>query len=489
MENQMLSKDYQVEPPCVYQVLITDDEPLIREGLLRSIPWNELGFKAVGTAASASQAISVFENTTIDLLLTDIHMPGQTGLDLLEWVKTHAPSTKVIVISGYDRFDYACSALRLGADDYILKPVKKKQVIETVKKIKLKLDGQLLKINEENLFEKSYFFMKLLENTFESSEELNEIKMRLEISDDDAKKRFIVTIFDFFENKKMRTKLVPLQKKFQFNDEGIYTIFLVPEELIEPFANEALQIGVPWAKGSSQIFDSICISYEKALERIRHKDDLPIHVFRASFTEHKNIIAILDFLAIGAYEKVDAFLEELFSQFENTSAGKHWCVWFMDCLEQQFEKYHFTGHFQDAVKNCQSNRIEELQSIFSQYMGKVYQTFEVKKLSTSGQLIEKAKAIIHENYSNKNFSLTSASDHLQISYGYLSGIFRQETGESFSGFLIKVRMHKAAELIKKRELRIYEVAEACGYGNDRYFSDSFRKYWGMTPSEYQAAEQ
>ena len=473
----------------MYQVLITDDEQLIREGLLRSIPWKELGFSAVGTAASASQAISFFENTTIDLLLTDIHMPGQSGLDLFEWVKTNSPTTKVIVISGYDRFDYACGALRLGASDYILKPVKKKQVIETVKKIKLNLDEQHLKINEENRFEKSYFFMKLLENTFESSEELNEIKMRLEISDEEVRKPFIVTIFDFFENKEMKAKLAPLLNKYHFDDEGMYTIILVPEELIDSFMLEASSIGVPWARGSSQIFDSICISYEKAQERLHHKKDLPIHAFRASFTDHKNIIAILDNLAIGAYDKVEVFLEVLFSKFENTGAGKHWCVWFMDCLEQHFEKYLFTGHYQNAVKNCQSERIDDLKGIFFQYMKKVFQTFEEKKLSTSGQLIEKTKTLINENFSNKNFSLTAASDHLQISYGYLSGIFRQETGESFSGYLIKARMQKAAELIKKRELKIYEVAESCGYGNYRYFSDSFRKYWGMTPSEYQTVEQ
>ncbi|MFA6775818.1 MAG: helix-turn-helix transcriptional regulator, partial [Sphaerochaetaceae bacterium] len=87
--------------------------------------------------------------------------------------------------------------------------------------------------------------------------------------------------------------------------------------------------------------------------------------------------------------------------------------------------------------------------------------------------------------SDKNMSLTTISLELQISYGYLSGVFKREEGQSFSSYLVKRRMEKAAELLSRHDMKLYEVADACGYGNYRYFSDSFRKYWGRIPSEFQ----
>jgi len=157
----------------------------------------------------------------------------------------------------------------------------------------------------------------------------------------------------------------------------------------------------------------------------------------------------------------------------------------MDCIEQNFEKYQFTGQYQMAVKNWQNENICELEAIFMQYIKKVYMTFDVKKKNSSSFIVDEAMKLINENCSDKNFSLTYVSDILGISYGYLSGIFKQEIGKKFSECLIEKRMQKAKALLLTRKYKVYEIADLCGYGNERYFSDSFKKHYGQSPTDLQ----
>ena len=157
----------------------------------------------------------------------------------------------------------------------------------------------------------------------------------------------------------------------------------------------------------------------------------------------------------------------------------------MDCIELNFEKYQFTGQYQMAVKNWQNESIAELEVVFKQYIEKVYMTFDEKKKNSSTYIVEEAMKLIDTYCSDKNFSLTYVSETLGISYGYLSGIFKQEIGKKFSECLIEKRMQKAKVLLLTRKYKIYEIADLCGYGNERYFSDSFKKYYGQSPTDLQ----
>lgn len=99
-------------------------------------------------------------------------------------------------------------------------------------------------------------------------------------------------------------------------------------------------------------------------------------------------------------------------------------------------------------------------------------------------LCRKARLLIEANYSDKNFSLQSIARELHISYGYLSGQFTRFYHQSLKAYLIEVRMKRAKELILQRNMKIYEVAEEVGYSDSRYFSDAFRKHFGVSPTDY-----
>lgn len=104
-------------------ILIVDDEPLILQGLLNGVQWELLQFRQVLTAKSAEQAQRIMENQPVHILLTDIEMGGESGLDLIRWANEHKPETKCIVLSCHDEFGFAQQAVRLDCFDYVLKPV------------------------------------------------------------------------------------------------------------------------------------------------------------------------------------------------------------------------------------------------------------------------------------------------------------------------------------------------------------------------------
>ena len=104
------------------KLLIVDDEPLVRSGLLNSIKWKEYRFNVIGAASNGVEATQLIEKNRPDVVLTDIRMPGMDGLELAEWIRERFPNIFIIFLTGYSEFEYARAALKLEAVDYLLEP-------------------------------------------------------------------------------------------------------------------------------------------------------------------------------------------------------------------------------------------------------------------------------------------------------------------------------------------------------------------------------
>lgn len=120
-------------------ILIVDDEQLAVQGILDGVNWDRLGFSKVLTAGSFQEAAAILENTYIDILLSDIEMPGESGLKLIEYVNGRSPNTECIILSCHDEFDYARTAVRLNCMEYVLKPVRYQRLTEILMAAKEKV--------------------------------------------------------------------------------------------------------------------------------------------------------------------------------------------------------------------------------------------------------------------------------------------------------------------------------------------------------------
>lgn len=119
----------------MYNLLIVDDEWVIREGLTKTIPWEKWNIHVVGAASNGEKAYHMLQQHQVDILLTDIRMPGISGLNLVEKCRKFYPKMKIIFLTGHNEFNYAQTALKLGADDFLLKPTDVKELKKTMRKV------------------------------------------------------------------------------------------------------------------------------------------------------------------------------------------------------------------------------------------------------------------------------------------------------------------------------------------------------------------
>lgn len=123
----------------MYQLLIVEDEYLVRQGIASLVDFSQFGMTLIGQAENGKEAWDIIQQTAVDILLTDINMPQINGIQLAELVRAKFPQTHIVFLTGYDDFDYALSAVKLGVDDYLLKPFSKKDIETMLAKIEKKL--------------------------------------------------------------------------------------------------------------------------------------------------------------------------------------------------------------------------------------------------------------------------------------------------------------------------------------------------------------
>ena len=154
------------------KVFLVEDESVIREGLRDKIPWEQYGYRFVGEAADGEMALPLIRKARPDLLITDIKMPFMDGLSLSKMVRAEFPKIKIIIISGYDDFEYAREAIQAGVDQYLLKPVTRadlrKVLLELKEKIVQDVQQDAYRIQYQNemreyeQFSRRQFFEKVL---------------------------------------------------------------------------------------------------------------------------------------------------------------------------------------------------------------------------------------------------------------------------------------------------------------------------------------
>ncbi|WP_438448907.1 response regulator [Gorillibacterium sp. sgz5001074] len=126
----------------MYRVIVAEDEEDVRDAIVRGVDWEALGFEVIDSAENGQEAWDQFGRHTPDVLLTDIKMPFLDGLQLADRVKSQYPSTRVVILSGYDEFEYAQKALKLQVDEYVLKPFSTQELLGVMGKVKNALDEE-----------------------------------------------------------------------------------------------------------------------------------------------------------------------------------------------------------------------------------------------------------------------------------------------------------------------------------------------------------
>lgn len=531
----------------MYKILIVDDEVIVREGIEERIPWGELGFIFVGGYENGRDALEAVHLLKPDVVLSDICMPFMDGLELTRQITYQYPSTKVIILTGYDDFEYAQQAIKYKAYDFLLKPITSSELRKVLEKVKAEMDEETrkkedlnrlkLQLNQSLPLLKERFLERLVTSYVkneEIAEKLAYFNIRLIGSNYIA---LAIDIDDFGERNKygpgtdyelLRFAVYNIVEEimekenrgivFRNKDEKMIVILSGTHignlyELAQILAEETRQCVERYLKftvttGIGRSFDS--------LESINESCKSAISALDYRFLLGKNkVISIADMEGSSAVRAdYHTEWEKKLIQGIKTGTGKE----INETIENMIQSFKtaFTSmekcyiHIQKITVSLM-NTISELGGDAEEIFGQQVNPFtDIYKYKTIGEIelwlknickrateyisekrrdlnkiqVMKAEQYIKENYHSENISLNHVCKHVLMSISYFSLVFKNYTGETFVEYLTRIRVEKGMELLKYTNLKTYEVASKLGYSDSQYFSLIFKKNTGVSPTEY-----
>ena len=511
--------------------MVVDDERIARKGLMSSVNWESLNCKVICEAADGISACSMLQSNNIDIVVTDIRMPGMDGIELGRHIHENYPAIKVIILTGYADFNYAQSAIRYGVVDFILKPIIIQKVIDAVKKA----TAQLLQQNENLSEMREKFFQDCFIGNLTDSAAIKSKLARLQITLDS----YFVVAFEIDKTEDNENGFSPeIHHKFTtavknlislgFKNISYYSVFISSRmicsvlsftgsdssdcmqnimntcesimEMLESFTEERLFIGI------SSMYRSpsrLAEAYSEALDALsgRFYNDSETSIFvpynknqsiqEASIT-NKYIDKIIESLETGNCRDTLTLLHELLERQRALKQPiehiKNIGLQICSLCSKLLTNHNIS--FSKVVENGESVYKEILQSRSINHLSEILKNI-VKTVSVylspaerqNSNIIDRALEYINNNY-KENISLQSVADNIHVNSSYLSRLFRKKNGETLVEYITRMRMEKAMELLKNANLQIFEVAALVGIDDPAYFSHLFKKYTGLSPKEY-----
>lgn len=480
------------------KVFLVEDEIIIRNGIKNSINWEMHGYDFVGEASDGELALPMILEKKPDILITDIKMPFMDGLELSEQVKKVLPAMKIMILSGYNEFDYAKMAIKIGVTDYLLKPISSEKLLDAVNKVaeeirkeqseKEQMNQYAREMQENKESEKFQFFNQVFAGSMPFGECLEQGKqLGIEISAEgycvilfkiimiDHPMDYnedIVSATEDIENLSEQTeKLLWFRRGVEgwgFIAQGAVGEELTAraqtfredlEKVLEKYKNLEYFGGIGSQVGR---FSEIKRSYNDANRAFAERFSRSLRQFVSYSEVHQ----------MGVQNDVE--MHRLGTMAENRKMLER----FLKTGTENEVKSFMDAYF-DAIgeQNLQSMMLR-------QYI--VMDTFiSVQSLGDSLN-IEKARDYIGQNYMSENISLNLVASSVNISPSYFSSLFSQEVGSTFVEYLTGVRMEKAKELLMCSDKRTSDIGYEVGYKDSHYFSYIFKKTQGCSPKEFRS---
>ncbi len=527
----------------MYKAIICDDDEIITEGLKAFLPWKDLGVELCGTAYDGQSAKELIDRFQPDIMISDVRMPMATGIELTRYAKRKNPDIKAIIISGYDNFRYAQEAIKAEAMDYLLKPLDEDELLRVLKKAIADLDRieaeNTIRLEDGKAYTKSAMHCLINEGSGAFIRRYGEEKLRelenacggiclLLVDHYEAwsvhlseEQRALVTEMFYRCAASFRENLVLFE-----NGEGSAACYVIcesnreTERVMKSFAQrsreevgrlfEGQTLTAVYSRSSRNIRELWRLSAEvrKAARQsfvyTEGSDIFSEDAVRISDKEEKQQVDIHDIINVKR-------LVNLIMAWDREGIGKE-LMEIETSLKANGGKSYL--YLQAAAAGFYGTLIEEIQNlgVDTKEMG-IHSMQEYRKIMSAGNVEEAVQALgksifdivdrleensqhkyrklvataekyIDAHYMERDLSLERTAREIHISPSYFSLLFRNETGVTFSDYLIRKRIEKAKELLRNTDLKAYEIAEKVGYDTAAYYSTAFKKATGYSPTEY-----
>lgn len=527
------------------KVFLVEDEFVIREGIKNNIDWKAHGYEFCGEAGDGELAYPMIQKLRPDIVITDIRMPFMDGLELSRLIRKELPDTEIIILSGYQEFEYAKEAIKLGVAQYLSKPINGEELLAELDELSAKIEEKhraiqireryLQEMEENNLRERKKLFQELVtgESTvaelLESAEILGidlsapwyniilfktqslshaqdeysgsliRIEQELRGLEDG---RTVITFDRNLEGKAFLLKADSEEQLLLLQQEYIEKIKDIMEgyEHVRYFGgigkpvNRLRELPTSFEQASHAfahrylVQDSRILDSGHMTEEAQKEDNFDIKEVNPKQIDRTRI---QEFLKQGDREEVVYFVEEFFRDLSNKALQSNIFRQYIT-MDVYFCVADFLESLQTDTQELETPNQDEktLQDSDSaiHYITRILQkALAVRDKAASSRyddVVEQVMKYIDENYADEELSLNLLASHVNFSPNHLSMIFSQQTGQSFIKYLTDYRMNKAKELLRCTGKRSSLISQEVGYKDPHYFSYLFKKTQGMTPTQY-----
>ena len=520
-----------------YTVLVVDDEQEQRQAIIGRVRWKDAGFEVVGEAENGVEALDLIDELEPDLILTDIRMPMISGLELARRVRELRPATQIVILSGYDSFEYARTAIDYNIISYLLKPISSDELSEALFEIHRKMDerlGQLFPAQDPDLQAQlrrlriNEFLLPLLLGSNESRQNdrelLGQAKSLGAVAQDIAAPRFCVLVSKF---KGTDGSYVADTRHADYIDtifsrHGLESVSLTAYQRVmtlvtaggaEPLPNllelpltetvqsarrlqnEHCTIGVSREFGalsgcSEAYFQAVTARRytSDGAGDIRFINDQEKNEEFAIDQAEKTAAMLEQLLKVGTEERLSDFIEGLYrdSTPENANLVVAQIIATVCRVVGSFSEQPDAMHLlasNPLFSRITTNSSEEaMKQEILDFCQRAQALITQSRKRDSEVLCDRVIAIIDERYSDENLSLVGVSGELAVSPNYLSALIKKVKKKNFITLLTERRMKAAYDMLVCTSLRILEITERCGYSDQHYFSYCFKKFYGESPN-------
>jgi len=527
------------------KLMIVEDERLVLELLKACINWEEIGFSIVGESSNAVAALELVDTLLPDVIITDICMPVMDGLEFSRRVCEKHPHIKIIVLTGHEEFEFAKKGIKVGISDFLLKPINDDEIRRAVTAIKEKIikektlsvgyEKQKKQLEQNLPFLKEKLFNEVIQGGFDHSLiserlaffdiKLNEVDFQTAVIEiEDLKVDDLVD-----EEHKLINKMRCLDYVQRFFETDRYVhVFFDNSQRVVILCNDAsidiaeccesikamlmnrlkcfISIGIG---NRHNTIEKIYFSYKEACDAISYKfvvgknqivsfSDVWYTTSQQSGIDNESMDRFRFYIKSGLSEKVEETIDIIFSESEAhiislEQARVIACNFISSILNILMEsginqKDVFKDNSQPFEKIFKIDTLPDIKAFLKKAAAVTAQSVCNLQGKKARKIIQDIKECIHNNYTDSNLTLSEVAKRFFLNLSYLSRIFKEETGQTFVDYLMKLRMEKAFKLLDETDFMVYQIAEKVGINDPHYFSICFKKYTGLSANDYRKSK-
>ena len=525
-----------------YTVLMVDDEEDVIRAMLKKIDWEGLGFRIMGYAHNGIEALDLAEAETPDVVMTDIKMPYMDGMELARNLKLLYPAVRILFFSGFDEFEYAKEAIRLEAEEYILKPVDAEELRRIFTKIRESLDQEMdEKRNVQKLRDyymeslpllQENFYSSLVEGNIQESEigrymEDYQIKMEgplytavvIHTSTTQLPDGISAVLLAESVRRLADEQIGSRQKNRLFMHEGnIVEIASLesPEDVTritdraESFCRLAsrvcqavVTIGIGKAcRSLSEIAESYRGAREAVSYRALYGAGRAINIAevepgqeRTPDNTQKRLHSVFKAVKMSTpevlKEEAAAYVEEMCADGISLSMHRFMVMELVSSLyrfavSNEIETESILGEDESLFRNVTNMDSPQLTNWLTTVCIRMQEELLRSRAQGAQNFVTKAMDYVRDNYGDQELTIDKICGILGVSAAYFSTTFKKETGKTFINYLTDYRMEQAVQRLVEGDDKTYVIAAQVGYADPAYFSYVFKKSFGVSPSKYRS---